>query len=1293
MAQAPKLAFRATEGLDAAGEKIINVQKTTHPTTTNTDSVNDAVSVAFFVEYNGIQQFDATRTYPKNMSVIYERRPYYAKNDITTAGPFKASDWQALRVDPTWISQVSQGAQEIFLEAGQYVITVSSYAEYTFKLPTDPVVGDTIVVKDGTGSVGQFSTKFNSSKPIRPNGQPSTSEPEITTYYLTHPLATAVFIYTSTNGWDLQILDAGKNAKGAQSNTVTSQYAMQAGQTWYRRTSTGPIFMKLPKYANNGDTIHVYDIDKANVTNPTTFSTEGNTTIDGKPSPFKPTTIGDGMFVYDAVANNWVVYDSDIRGRMNIVGSNTNLLANNSYMLNAQAATNVDMILPTNAGIGDIITVSLKTLRRGQTARIKTEKAGTNIIVNGFEIITKYSSQGTNLNTAFKRVTELTYAGTTSYLPVVQFAHLGNGEWFLFESTNNIERVDPDNRGRIGVAPLATIAEAQAMSGHNKEAIITPETLAQRTSLENRTGIAALVSTTEAQKDGTTGLENTKIVTVQRMDDRFATETRRGVAEIATQAEANGATDDERIITAKKLDTRKATPTQSGIAFTVNPGGTPAATRPGNGTGVFDMNDAAKIVTPKVLADYKATENQLGTVFLATESEVKGGNTAPSQGPIVVTPEMLGKRVALETNHGLIAIANQTETDAGIDDTKAVTPKKLNERRGSETLSGVSRFATKAEFEAGTKEIPLNASVAANVKGQLAVSPDKVKDFFSAVRTSVNGASGLTQSGNIWGNLAFNIVVPTESQRGTPRIASQSEVNAGTINDAFVSPQKFINTRASVAQVGTTRMASLAEVDGKVEETAVINVSKLTYAMQTSDNYVATEAQRGTVKISSIAATFVGNNLVGSTQPVSSYNHNGWAVSPQGLNQALTYFLPKMATAQDSLKLGSVAASSWMRRDIAQTVTGANTFVPAQTFSDTVSVAGKFTNTGTGYFNSITTDGADAPQITLGDGAALTSAVIRFNAGIVGVRNNWQLIAGGNSDWVGNDEFSIATLHTVPRKVLTLKGDGAVSMLNVLSVGSNLNVAGAINVGVVDAATNKKAIQLAAKQDENTLRISTTDVNTKFYTKDQSYNGLVMAKQGGGPDAIILNTQNFTQHADGTYVKRTGGVDSYMSGPLVYSQGGATSSDINGSAGIYTWLTEIADTKKPGDYPNGNWSMAITTKAVYDTYPGGGSPTVPDKPGVGTLVQFGLNNNRIIQHWYLKDTSVWYTRSGLGDAFTPWARVYTSERPPVAEEIAGVMQEGKETDFLRVKQYIDIGNVRIRANDATRTVEFEWIGQ
>jgi len=70
-----------------------------------------------------------------------------------------------------------------------------------------------------------------------------------------------------------------------------------------------------------------------------------------------------------------------------------------------------------------------------------------------------------------------------------------------------------------------------------------------------------------------------------------ATEDKKGIAEIATQAEANGGTDDSHIITPKKLAARTATETRKGLAEIATQSEVNAGT------------DDTKIVTPKKLKD------------------------------------------------------------------------------------------------------------------------------------------------------------------------------------------------------------------------------------------------------------------------------------------------------------------------------------------------------------------------------------------------------------------------------------------------------------------------------------------------------------------------------------------------------------------------------------------------------------------------------------------------------------------------------------------------------------------
>jgi hypothetical protein len=57
---------------------------------------------------------------------------------------------------------------------------------------------------------------------------------------------------------------------------------------------------------------------------------------------------------------------------------------------------------------------------------------------------------------------------------------------------------------------------------------------------------------------------------------------------------------------------------------------------------------------------------------------------------------------ASESDKGKIAIATQTETNNGVDDTKAITAEKLNNRTATTTRTGIARIATQGEVDSGT---------------------------------------------------------------------------------------------------------------------------------------------------------------------------------------------------------------------------------------------------------------------------------------------------------------------------------------------------------------------------------------------------------------------------------------------------------------------------------------------------------------------------------------------------------------------------------------------------------------
>ena len=91
----PTKPFRATSGLDAAGEKVINVA------TGDKTILSDGVNVDFFHLHNTIQPYDSKRGYEEFFAVIYNNRIYYALGDIVSpAGVLNPDVWKPLRVCP-----------------------------------------------------------------------------------------------------------------------------------------------------------------------------------------------------------------------------------------------------------------------------------------------------------------------------------------------------------------------------------------------------------------------------------------------------------------------------------------------------------------------------------------------------------------------------------------------------------------------------------------------------------------------------------------------------------------------------------------------------------------------------------------------------------------------------------------------------------------------------------------------------------------------------------------------------------------------------------------------------------------------------------------------------------------------------------------------------------------------------------------------------------------------------------------------------------------------------------------
>lgn len=1268
--------FRATNGLDAGGNKVINVAKADRTV------MSDGVNVEYLIQENTIQPWANDRGYPEGFAVTMEKRIWVARTDIAAPIPpavntFKQGEWISMRVDPKW-EQYSSGTTELL--PGTYANIDTRVNPVTLVLPKNKVEqGDTIVIRDigGKPGINQALIKVQDSAPAMIFQGSILRELQ-----LTRPYSMLLLTFTSA-GWYVTLSDLSSLARTIDSTTLdaaTDVGAQVQSSEYIVRyyTSNKKLTVRLPRYANHGDmitfaepegktplyhfTIKTYDANSS-------IGTEGTTSWTSKIK-------GGGVLIYDGPRKVWRINSIDMQQRIKIVTDDVVMQPNEAITIfgaNNSTVKTISVTLPTQVAPGDTVRIGMNYMRKGQTVNIVTPPAPANgtkdRIASTVGLLQFPKRSEYPPDAAWTQVDSLSFNGTSDYPPVLELAYVEatpNNYWIVSENISSIERVDSTNdttKARVGVIALATTAQAQATSGHNDDRAITPLTLSQRTATETRTGIAEIA--TQAEANSTT--EDTRIITAKKLNDRLATETMRGVAEIATQAETNGSTVDDRIVTPKKLNARKATATLDGIIQLVNTGGTPGTSRAdsgtSNGTGVYDHTDFSKAVTPKTLREYKATELASGCVWLATEAEVRNGTPASGNIPTVVTPETLHAKTSTTGAIGLIRIATQTEANAMSSalGNVAITPATLNGRSASYTQTGITRYAVQDEFDGGSLE-------------NVAVNPRKIKDYFSRpARMTTRPEAGLAQAGNLWDGWTLNIQVPTETQRGTPKIATQTLVNAGTDDVDYLTSKKLQAKKGTESAYGIVKYATQADTNTGTANDVAVSPVHLKYVIQTSADWRAQDNVRGTVRVANGAVAWTGNSTTGSDNVAKEVN--GYAVSPNGLKQALANYLPLNAKADNSALLNGLTSDQFIRRDINQTVNGSLTLTKVTTSSANIETSAILKSSKVETTGDIRISNATARLLLSSD------------------TNAWSVQASANSGRIAFiSENDTQNVH------LSVYND---------SRGVTANIK--FEAPVINATTQ---VQLAgtgviALAGTNSIRLATSGKGLELASSDA---GNIIAAEGS-TTYKVLTTKNKDSILDSRYVKSAGDI---MTGNLTMNGSALV---INGSEGWYDHTT-TANTEKYARA--GSWTVEIKNSAKLATLPGyvvpirEENPLVPgsmivtgyeEKTGAGGLLaQISVSSDYTYQTWtpYPANaeqsakarTHTMWTRvyNPYIKKFDSWMRVYTSATPPTAADIGAPSSVSTSVKTLEVQEWIKIGPVKIYPDRTSQTVKFEWVG-
>ncbi|QHJ78855.1 MAG: hypothetical protein [Caudoviricetes sp.] len=912
-----KIPFRVSDGLDGADQRAINIG---YPDVSNH---TDGVNVQYVIDTNTLPHYDETRKYPTGFAVIFDNRVYYAKRSLPevgeAAGAFNPVHWTQLRTDPNWLNVINTGNDGQQLNPGDYVSADPTYSDLKFILPRNPKTGDTIVIKDVSGKTATMKLRIVTEDKVFDTGK---SE-----YAITVPKSSIILSYDpavnmSRGGWRTNPSNPVVNATVISPTIDGTQ--LSANDQIFRRSKDGKITLTLPRYANDGDVISMFDLDSMTSVNPLTIkvhpkSEDSIEIADRKEMTFKTTKWG--RVVYQAQNKLWDVWDGAefddwIIVRATSPASNIDAIPSTHVMI-VGSNGEINFNLPKAPQSGDTVMLSLRNVGRNVKLNIKSDTAD-KIYANAMML----GTPRLNDVPSFENIvpTNLINYVTTGYGSQYKFVYFDNptqNGWLIVEQAQLSFRASKEStvRDQPGLVYFATQDEVNKNHEQNPddESAVTPKTLASKTATEGRRGIAAIAT----QDEVNAYVNDDKIITAKKLSGRTATESRTGIAEIATQDETNGNTDDERIVTPKKLSGRTATESRTGVIAIVSKNAKEGSSRTVAGTGVHDFNDQLKAVTPFNLQEKKASEVSLGLMYWATQTEANNG----TEGNLAIRPSTLQARVATETRTGLARSVNMVENEhlaplaSSVHGDVFITPRALAARVATETRTGLSQIASQDDADAGTNDFKYISSL-------------KLKSILDARTIEGTPEDGIRFTKSLWAGTKGSILSSTEKQRGTLRVATQKETNDGTLDDAIITPKKLNARTALTNQTGILRLATAAEAAAGVLDNVAITPYTMGSAIAGSSEWGATEARRGSVFLGALtndntaSTVWQGNDTTGSTRALANYKHDFYGVSPRGLNTALSHYLPKNAKAYDTARFDNLSSSQFLRKDKSDSLTG-----------------------------------------------------------------------------------------------------------------------------------------------------------------------------------------------------------------------------------------------------------------------------------------------------------------------------------------------------------------------------------